>query len=73
MYCGVELDARAAEQARRTIDEVHEGNATAIPLPYDAGTFDVLIFADILEHIPRPAYTVTPRRIAGLEFCNSQS
>jgi 2-polyprenyl-3-methyl-5-hydroxy-6-metoxy-1,4-benzoquinol methylase len=53
-YCGIELDGIAAEQASHTIDEIHQGDITAMPLPYDAGSFDVLIFADILEHVSRP-------------------
>ncbi len=51
---GVELEADAAERARAVLDRVHVGDVEAIDLPYDPGTFDCIVAADILEHLRDP-------------------
>jgi 2-polyprenyl-3-methyl-5-hydroxy-6-metoxy-1,4-benzoquinol methylase len=51
---GVELDPEAAASARERLDELVEGSATEGELPWAPGSFDVLIFADVLEHLPDP-------------------
>jgi 2-polyprenyl-3-methyl-5-hydroxy-6-metoxy-1,4-benzoquinol methylase len=51
---GVEFDHRAAECARATLDVLVEGSILDCPLPFAAGEFDYLIFADVLEHLPDP-------------------
>ncbi len=52
---GVEVDERLADLARRTCDEVVNANVeTADPLPFPQSFFDVLLFADSLEHMVRP-------------------
>lgn len=53
-YCGVDLDTRAATRARELIDDVQVGDAATMPIPYEDGLFDLIIFADILEHLPAP-------------------
>jgi 2-polyprenyl-3-methyl-5-hydroxy-6-metoxy-1,4-benzoquinol methylase len=51
---GIELDPRAAAAARERLDEVVEGSATEQELPWPAESFDVLVLADVLEHLPDP-------------------
>lgn len=51
---GIELDASAAAVAREGIDLVLEGDAATVPLDFPEASFDYLIFADTLEHMPEP-------------------
>jgi len=51
---GVEYDAAAAERARERLDVVVEGSILDAELPFAAGEFDLLVFADVLEHLPDP-------------------
>jgi 2-polyprenyl-3-methyl-5-hydroxy-6-metoxy-1,4-benzoquinol methylase len=51
---GIELDAQAAERARPVLDVLVEGGILGCPLPFSAGDFDYVIFADVLEHLPDP-------------------
>jgi 2-polyprenyl-3-methyl-5-hydroxy-6-metoxy-1,4-benzoquinol methylase len=51
---GLELDAEAAAKARGRIDELVEGSALDSELPWAPESFDVVIFADVLEHLPDP-------------------
>lgn len=51
---GVELASRAAAQARGVLDHLVEGDVLDCPLPFTRGTFDYLVFADVLEHLPDP-------------------
>lgn len=53
-YCGVDGDPRAAARARELIDDVQVGDVTTMHIPYEDGLFDLIIFADILEHLPTP-------------------
>ena len=55
---GIELDPAAAEHARRHLDAVYTGDVNQITLPVPPGYFDVIIFADILEHLVNPALTM---------------
>lgn len=50
---GVELSATAAEAAARVADEVANLALTA-PLPFPPASFDVVVCADVLEHLPDP-------------------
>ncbi len=54
---GVELDAVAAEAARAHCEAVHQGDIVAIA-PTLAADFDVIVAADVLEHLPAPAETL---------------
>jgi len=60
---GIEPDASRVSIARRTGIEVHQGYLTD-ELVAALGTFDVVIFADVLEHIPDPHRAVLTARKA---------
>jgi O-antigen biosynthesis protein len=51
---GIELHAGAAALARERLDVLVEGSVLDAPLPFTAGEFDVIVFADVLEHLPDP-------------------
>ncbi|MFA5142847.1 MAG: class I SAM-dependent methyltransferase [Candidatus Omnitrophota bacterium] len=51
---GIELDADAARQAEKNLDNVIVGDAGTIELPFDKGYFDCIIYGDILEHLADP-------------------
>lgn len=51
---GVELLEKAAEQARAVYDEVFAGRFEDFPVERHAGAFDVIIAADVLEHLYNP-------------------
>ena len=51
---GVELNSRAAAEARKVLDDVIEGNIEFLDLPYKDKSFDCILFADVLEHLVDP-------------------
>ena len=51
---GVERFPPAAAAARRVLDSVTEGDAESARLPFDDGSFDCLVYADVLEHLVDP-------------------
>ena len=51
---GVELDHRAAAEAKNHLDDIFQGNIETIQLPFPEKRFDCIIFADILEHLVNP-------------------
>jgi 2-polyprenyl-3-methyl-5-hydroxy-6-metoxy-1,4-benzoquinol methylase len=51
---GIEFDAAAADRARERLDVVVAGSVVEAELPFAAGDFDLLVFADVLEHLPDP-------------------
>ncbi|HEY4280424.1 MAG TPA: glycosyltransferase [Conexibacter sp.] len=52
---GVELFADAAARARQRLDAVIETDLETLEaLPFDDGSFDAMIFADVLEHLRDP-------------------
>ena len=51
---GVELVPEAAEAARRHLDRVVTADVEADGLPFPPGSFDAVIFADVLEHLIDP-------------------
>jgi methionine biosynthesis protein MetW len=55
---GVELSAAAAAAAAQVADEVVNLPVDAA-LPFPAGSFDVVVCADVLEHLAEPAATLT--------------
>jgi len=55
---GVELSDTAAESASAVADEVINAAVDA-DLPFGADSFDVVVCADILEHLPDPATALT--------------
>jgi SAM-dependent methyltransferase len=50
---GLELVPEAADEARDSLDEVVTGDVEA-GLPFEPGSFDAIIFADLLEHLVDP-------------------
>ena len=57
---GVELDREAAEQARRRLDMVYEGNIERMDLPIEPDSLDLILCLDVLEHLIDP-WTVVQR------------
>lgn len=51
---GIEYDAESAELARERLASVYSGDIQKIELPYDKGSFDCIVFADVLEHLYDP-------------------
>lgn len=51
---GIEADAQAAERARPRLDVLVEGSVLDADLPFAPGEFDLIVFADVLEHLPDP-------------------
>lgn len=50
---GVEIDSEAAAAARKKMDFVFAGSAEE-KLPFEQGQFDLIICADVLEHLINP-------------------
>lgn len=55
---GIELMDVAADQARIVLDQVLSGNIEQMDLPFLEGQFDVIILADVLEHLVDPWSTL---------------
>jgi O-antigen biosynthesis protein len=51
---GVELFEKAALEAKEKLDLVIQDDIEKIEFPFDDGTFDCIICADILEHLSNP-------------------
>ena len=51
---GIEPHPGAAEQARGRLDVLVEGSVLDTALPFTDGEFDLIVFADVLEHLPDP-------------------
>jgi 2-polyprenyl-3-methyl-5-hydroxy-6-metoxy-1,4-benzoquinol methylase len=51
---GIEFDARAAEEARGVCEQVLVGDVETMDLPFEPGSFDVVLCGDVLEHLRRP-------------------
>lgn len=51
---GIEPHAEAAALARRRLDVLVEGSVLTSPLPFEEGEFDIIVFADVLEHLADP-------------------
>ena len=51
---GLERDPAAAEEARSVCEEVLVGDAETMELPFEAGTFDVVLCGDLVEHLRDP-------------------
>ncbi|MCF8720702.1 glycosyltransferase family protein [Nitrospina gracilis] len=52
---GIEVNSRAAAEARRHLDIVLEGSVENMDLPFAEKEFDCILFADVLEHLVDPA------------------
>ena len=51
---GIELHPDAAARARERLDVLVHGSVLDAPLPFADGEFDLIVFADVLEHLPDP-------------------
>jgi 2-polyprenyl-3-methyl-5-hydroxy-6-metoxy-1,4-benzoquinol methylase len=51
---GIELDPAAAERARAYCEQVVVGDAERVALPFDPGSFDAVVCADLIEHLRDP-------------------
>lgn len=52
--CGIELTSSAASAARKKLDLLIEGSIETIDLPIEAGSLDVILCLDVLEHLADP-------------------
>lgn len=59
---GVELNPRAAAEARAMLDEVVVADIEKDPLPFADGSFDCIVYGDILEHLVDPWTTLHSQR-----------
>jgi SAM-dependent methyltransferase len=51
---GLELDERAAAEARRFCEAVYVGNVETMELPLEPGSFDAIVCGDFIEHLRNP-------------------
>jgi O-antigen biosynthesis protein len=51
---GLELDERAAAEARRYCEAVHVGDVETMELPFEPGSFDAVVCGDLIEHLRDP-------------------
>lgn len=51
---GIEMDKTLAEQARPRCHQLLVGNIETMDLPFREEQFDVIVFADVLEHLREP-------------------
>lgn len=52
--CGIEISPAAAGQAAQRLDKVVQGNIEVMDLPVEAGSIDLLLCLDVLEHLIDP-------------------
>ena len=51
---GIEMDGVLAGQARQRCHQLIIGNVETLDLPFQAKQFDVIVFADVVEHLRNP-------------------
>jgi SAM-dependent methyltransferase len=51
---GLELDERAAAEARQFCEAVHVGDVETMDLPVEPGSFDAIVCGDFIEHLRDP-------------------
>ena len=51
---GLELDERAAAEARRYCEAVYIGDVETMELPLEPGSFDAIVCGDFIEHLRDP-------------------
>ncbi len=60
--CGIEIDRQAAAEARKVLDEVVCGDAAGTNIFSTCGTFDCIIYGDVLEHLVWPGDVLRSHR-----------
>ena len=51
---GLELDERAAAEARSFCEAVHVGDVETMELPFEPASFDTIVCGDFIEHVRDP-------------------
>jgi 2-polyprenyl-3-methyl-5-hydroxy-6-metoxy-1,4-benzoquinol methylase len=51
---GLEVDEHAAAEARRFCESVRVGDVETMELPFEPGSFDVILCGDLIEHLRDP-------------------
>jgi SAM-dependent methyltransferase len=51
---GLEVDERAAAEARRFCESVRVGDVETMDLPFEPASFDVILCGDLIEHLRDP-------------------
>jgi SAM-dependent methyltransferase len=51
---GLDIDERAAAEARRFCESVHVGDVETMDLPFEPASFDVVLCGDVIEHLRDP-------------------
>jgi O-antigen biosynthesis protein len=59
---GVELNPRAADEARGVLDEVVVADIERDELPFEDSSFDCVVYGDVLEHLVDPWATLVRQR-----------
>jgi O-antigen biosynthesis protein len=62
MVVGIESDPVAAEVARMVCEDVLVGDVENMALPFDSGSFDVILCGDLIEHLCDPEQFLTRMR-----------
>ena len=61
---GIERDAAAAEMARAVCEDVLVADVETMELPFEDGSFDVVLCGDLVEHLREPeAFLARVRRV----------